>query len=169
MASMGLGSQMLSWGSQCSGSRSFPPSNGLQGGAALRRSLLLLCPGLEAKMGSVEACLGARSSERRVHRRVPLADRVRCAGRKGVGLRPRPGRKSARGGWSPAGWGQPSARLSAKWTGRAAQPDSLGTSPSSRRRGPPDAPLSCPAAPPGGLQGRSTLLARSDHWELCMG
>lgn len=48
---------------QCSGPRSFPPSNRLQGVAALWRSLLLLCPGLEAKMGSVETCLGARSSE----------------------------------------------------------------------------------------------------------
>lgn len=63
VASMGLGSQMLFWGFQCSGPRSFPPSNRLQGGAALWRSLLLLCPGLEAKMGSVETCLGARSSE----------------------------------------------------------------------------------------------------------
>lgn len=34
----------------------FPPSNRLQGVAALWRSLLLLCPGLEAKMGSVETC-----------------------------------------------------------------------------------------------------------------
>lgn len=34
----------------------FPPSDGLQGGAALWRSPQLLCPGLEAKMGSAETC-----------------------------------------------------------------------------------------------------------------
>lgn len=77
-------------------------------------------------------------------------------GRKGVGLGPRPGRKSARGGWSRAGWGQASARLSAKWTRRAALRERLTTGPGSRRRCPPDASLSCPAAPSGGPLGRGT-------------
>lgn len=65
MASMGLGSQVMFCGSQCSRSRFCPPSDGLQGGAALRRSPQLPCSGLEAKMGSAETCLGARSSELR--------------------------------------------------------------------------------------------------------
>lgn len=56
MASMGLGSQVMFCGSQCSRSRFCPPSDGLQGGAALRRSPQLPCSGLEAKMGSAETC-----------------------------------------------------------------------------------------------------------------
>lgn len=98
VASMGLGSQMLFWGFQCSGPRSFPPSNRLQGGAALWRSLLLLCPGLEAKMGSVETCLGARSSEGSgVCTDGPTARRSPLRGQEGGGPPPAP-RQEVRAG-----------------------------------------------------------------------
>lgn len=78
--------------------------------------------------------------------------------RKGVGLGPGPGRKSARGGWSRAGWGQASARLSVKWTRRAAQRDRLTTRPALAPGVAvhPTPLFSCPAAPSGGPLGRGT-------------